>query len=79
MTKIGVIIPTCNPDRQIFLDNLMSRISRQTYKPDYVVRVDYPNSTDKPDLTKRYREGYELTKKNGCDFTIFMEDDDYFH
>jgi hypothetical protein len=78
MTKVGVIIPTCNPDRQMFLDNLMNRLSRQTYKPDYVVRINYPNNTDKPDLTKRYREGYELTKKNGCDLTVFMEDDDYY-
>lgn len=76
--KIGVITPTCSPERKPFLDFLKQRMQNQTKQPDEWIIVDYPNESNKIDVAKRYKEGITQAFKKGCDFVLFMEDDDYY-
>ena len=76
-TKIAVVIPTCNKDRKPFLDFLLSRIQRQTQRPDHVIVVDYPNGGG-VDITDRFKLGMNKAFDIGCDLVISMEDDDYY-
>lgn len=75
--KIGIVIPTCNKDRKSFLDFLLSRIDRQTKKVDTVNVVDFSNAGNN-DIYLRYKKGTEELFTSGCNFVIFMEDDDYY-
>jgi glycosyltransferase involved in cell wall biosynthesis len=77
-TKVGIVIPTCSKERKLFVDFLESRLQKQTVKPDVIAKIDYPNTTTKPDLAKRYREGAKKCFDAGCDFVLFIEDDDYY-
>ena len=76
-TKMAVVIPTCNKDRKPFLDFLLSRIQRQTQRPDHVIVVDYPNGGG-VDITDRFKLGMNKAFNIGCDLVISMEDDDYY-
>lgn len=74
--KIGVIIPT-RGDRPGFLENCLRMLSCQTVQPDIVEVVDFPAS-DKCDITKRYRMGYDRLRDKGLDVIALMEDDDWY-
>ena len=76
--KIGVIIPTCSPERKELLAFVEKRMAGQTLQADYIFKIDYPNQTDKPDLVKRYKDGFQKCKEAGCDFVLLVEDDDYY-
>jgi hypothetical protein len=76
--KVGLVTPTCSPERKPFLDFLDTQIAKQTRQPDEWIMVDYPNDSGKPDLTKRYKEGIQQAFDKGCDFVLFIEDDDYY-
>ena len=77
MTKIAVIIPTCDEARKPFLDFLMDRLARQTKKPDHVIVVDYQNNGS-IDITDRFKKGLNDAISLGCELIISMEDDDYY-
>ena len=79
--KIGVIIPDRN-DRPLFLANCLRMIESQTVKPDIIELVNDPTPdhipSDKPDITWRYRTGYERLRDKGLDCILFMENDDWY-
>lgn len=76
--KIGVIIPD-RSDRPKFLKNCLRMIEAQTIKPDIIELVDFPPKwTDKPDITLRYRTGYNTLRNQGLDCILLMENDDYY-
>jgi hypothetical protein len=76
--RIGIVIPTCNKDRKPFLDFLLNRIERQTLKVISVKVVDFPNEENTNDIYLRYKIGINELILRGCDFIVFMEDDDYY-
>lgn len=76
--KIGIVIPTCSPERKPFLDFVLARMQKQTRKPDFIALMNDPKIGKTPDLAKRYKEGIEKCVLNGCDFILFIEDDDYY-
>jgi len=76
--KIGVVIPTCSPERAELLAFVEKRLSEQTLVPDYIAKIDYPKEGSKPDLTKRYKDGIRKCFAAGCGFVLFIEDDDYY-
>lgn len=76
--KIGAVTPTCSVERKPFLDFLKKRVSEQTRKPDVHLIIDYPNPGKLPDLCKRFKEGIAQCFAEGCDFVVFLEDDDCY-
>jgi hypothetical protein len=78
--KIGVIIPDRN-DRPLFLKNCLRLLSEQTKKDFlYVVLVndDFGGDENVPDITKRYRLGYDKLRGKGLDCILLMENDDWY-
>jgi hypothetical protein len=76
--KIGVIIPDRN-DRPRLLENCMRMIKAQTIHPDIIELVnDEPKHKGIPDITWRYRTGYERLRNKGLDVIFLMENDDYY-
>ena len=76
--KIGIVIPTCSPERKEMLDWVISRMERQTTPPDYIALMDYEKVRKGPDLAERYKHGVADCFERGCDFVLFIEDDDYY-
>ncbi|MFP4018064.1 MAG: class I SAM-dependent methyltransferase [Bacteroidales bacterium] len=76
--KIGVVTPTRSSERKPFLDFLEKRIYGQTKQVDKWYLVDYPNNTQTPDLSKRYKKGITKAIEDKCNLIFFMEDDDYY-
>lgn len=76
--KIGIVIPTCSPERKEMLGWVMDRMKRQTTPPDYIALMDYPKIRKGPDLAERYKNGIKDCFERGCDFVLFIEDDDYY-
>lgn len=73
--KIGVLIPT--RDRPQFLEFALKQISKQSLQPDFIEIVNDAPLSDKPDVTWRYRIGFERLKHK-VDLIIFAEDDDNY-
>lgn len=76
--KVGVITPTCSPERKPFVDFLHKQMKRQTVQPNWWYIIDYPNETGQMDLTKRYKQAMNMAFNDGMDLVLFMEDDDYY-
>jgi len=76
--KIGIVIPTCSPERKPLLDFVLSRIKKQTMPVSHVAVVDFKKESAAPDLTKRYKIGIQECVEKGCNFILFFEDDDYY-
>ncbi|MFW6002559.1 MAG: class I SAM-dependent methyltransferase, partial [archaeon] len=76
--KIGVVTPTCSPERKPFLEFLEKRIYGQTKQVDKWYLVNYPNNSHIPDLAKRYKQGIKKAVEDECDLIFLMEDDDYY-
>lgn len=74
--KIGIIIPT-RGDRPGFLDNCLRLLKNQTVQPDIIKVMDYAPESEMPDITQRYRRGYEEIGDK-VDYIFFWEDDDYY-
>jgi len=74
--KIGVLIPT--RDRPEFLSHAIYLLENQSLTPDVVEIVDDKTDFDFPDVTWRYRTGFERIK-NKCDLVFCWEDDDWYH
>ncbi len=78
--KIGVVCPD-RGDRPKFLKNFRRMLKAQTLEPHEVLIVGTDEvrvSDDKPDITKRYRYGYDYMSKKGVDLIAFMENDDWY-
>lgn len=76
--KIGIVIPTCSPERKPLLDFVISRIKKQTMPVHHIAVVDFEKKSGAPDLTKRYKIGIQECIEKGCNFILFFEDDDYY-
>ncbi len=76
--KIACIIPDRN-DRPLFLEHCRKMLANQTVQVDLIWVVNAPATSEKPDITKRYRLGYELISDDGQFDVIFLiENDDYY-
>lgn len=76
--KIACIIPD-RSDRPQFLEQCRKMLLNQTVKVDHVELVNYAANSEKPDITERYRIGYERISKLGdFDVIFFIENDDYY-
>lgn len=76
--KIGIVIPD-RGDRPQLLENCLRMMENQTVVPDEIALVNFKPANDLPDLTKRYRIGYDTLTFKGCDCILFIENDDYYH
>lgn len=74
--NIAVIIPD-RGDRPEFTEFCLEKIRRQTIQPVQVLHMNYPPESNRPDITQRYRRGYELVRD---DITVIalMENDDWY-
>jgi hypothetical protein len=77
MATIGVLIPDRN-DRPQFLEHLFKMLEGQTMQPNFIELVNFPATSEAPDLTKRVRIGFETLKAKGCDCVLIMENDDWY-
>lgn len=75
--KVGIIIPDRN-DRPELLANCLRMIDAQTLKPTIIELVNDRAINDSPDITRRYRLGYERLRNKGLDVIAFMENDDWY-
>lgn len=77
--RIVVLVPD-RGDRPEFMAQCRKLIERQTLQPVHVEVVDYAPVNDDPDITPRYKFGYEkISKEIECDLIAFMENDDWYH
>lgn len=63
-------------DRPEFEKQMYKLIESQTRQPEVIHVVDYP-PINTPDLTERFRKGYEAISQY-CDVVFVMEVDDYY-
>lgn len=75
--KIGIIIPDRN-DRPMFLEKTLYMIGYQTKRPNHIEIVNYPAESNQPDITQRYRRGYEKMNELNVDLIFFIENDDWY-
>lgn len=75
--KVGILIPDRN-DRPEFLANCMRMMEAQTLQPTVIELVNDKPVNDKPDITTRYRLGYERLRGKGLDVIAFIENDDWY-
>jgi len=74
--RIGIILPT-RGDRSEFLEHAKKMIAYQTKQPDHVEIIVGEPESEYPDITYRYKTGYERLK-NKCDLIFAWEDDDWY-
>lgn len=74
--KIATITPS--RDRPKLFDNCRQMIDSQTIKPDNRYYICFDPESPKCDLVRRVRQGYELAKKDGIDWIVLFEDDDFY-
>jgi hypothetical protein len=76
--KIACIIPD-RSDRPQFLEQCQKMLKKQTAQIHYVLLVNNPAESEKPDITQRYRRGYEwVSKYDNFDVIFLIENDDYY-
>lgn len=75
--KVGILIPDRN-DRPEFLANCLRMIEAQTLKPHIIELVNDPHTDSRPDITKRYRLGYDRLRNKGLDVIALIENDDWY-
>ena len=76
--KIAALIPD-RGDRPGFLKKCLDQLRRQTRKVDEIHIVGFPPSSEKADITERYRDGYQRISSRGeIDLIFFIENDDYY-
>lgn len=76
--KIAALIPD-RGDRPAFLENCLRMLERQTVPLADVHIMNEPATSDQPDITYRYRVGYDFLSKKKYDLIAFIENDDYYH
>jgi len=72
---IAVIIPD-RGDRKLMTSNCLRMMAEQTIQPTIFLMDEKPKS-ELPDITYRYRKGYEQTKD--FELVFFIETDDWYH
>lgn len=79
--RLGIIIPD-RPGREVFTKQCFHLIGQQTIREKAVVYEfafeNAPPISDKPDITWRYRTGYEKFRGRGFDLIAFWENDDWY-
>ncbi len=75
--KVGIIIPD-RRDRPKLLANSLRMLEAQTLKPYCIALVNDKPISDKPDITWRYRKGYDFLREKGVDIIAFWENDDWY-
>ncbi len=75
--KVGIIIPD-RGDRPKLLANSLRMLEAQNLQPYYTVLINDEPKSDKPDITWRYRKGYDILRKKGLDIIVFWENDDWY-
>ena len=81
--RIAVIIPD-RLDRPNFLAQCKKMLDYQSVKPDATFLINYLPRSEKPDITQRYRTGYERVSElnlkhpeSAYDLIFFIENDDF--
>lgn len=74
--NIAVIIPDRN-DRPEFTRFCLEKLNRQTLKPSQIIHVNEPPKSQKPDITYRYRTGYNKVNSD-IDLVALIENDDWY-
>lgn len=77
--KVATITPSRGTEREPFLLYAREQMDMQSLQPDSRYFIAYTPENEHADLTKRVKSGYELAKKEGCDWVIVWEDDDAYH
>jgi hypothetical protein len=76
--RVVVIIPD-RGDRPKFMMNCHRMMLAQTLAPVRIIHVDYPASSERPDITARYKVGYHVASGMAdVDLIAFIENDDYY-
>lgn len=75
--RIGIIIPD-RGDRPELLENCLRMIKTQTIQPCAVELVNHAPNSKSPDITERYRIGYDRLRNKNLDVIAFMENDDWY-
>jgi hypothetical protein len=76
--KIAVLIPD-RGDRPHFTSNCISLIGKQSLQPVKILQVNHKPSSERIDITERYRIGYNLLSNSmDIDLIAFIENDDYY-
>lgn len=77
--RIGIIIPD-RGDRPKLMDNCLRMLKAQTIIPVYqhLVKANYPPESNLPDITQRYRRGYDILRNQDLDVIAFIENDDWY-
>ncbi len=65
-------------DRAVLLDHLRWQVSRFTVPHDGHIIVNYPATSERPDLKDRLRKGYVVAKGAGADWVTILENDDFY-
>lgn len=76
--RLGVIIPT-RGDRPKLLENCLRQLKAQTFQPEIIELVNDTPLNKHPDITWRYRLGYDRLRNKGLDLIALIEDDDWYH
>ena len=75
--RLAAIIPD-RGDRPKMLDNCLRMMADQTVPPEIFLMNDRPKD-ERPDITYRYRKGYEIVSRGKFDLVFFIESDDWYH
>lgn len=75
--RIAVLIPD-RGDRPLFLENCLRMMRHQTLRVDHIEIVSDKPKSDKPDITWRYRTGYDRLRGKHFDLIAFIENDDWY-
>ncbi len=74
---VAAIIPD-RGDRPKMLANCLRMMSEQTLQPE-IFLIDEEPKSELPDITYRYKKGYDLVSKGDYDLVFFIESDDWYH
>ena len=75
--RIGIIIPD-RGDRPELLKNCLRMLKTQTIQPVAVELVNHAPISERPDITERYRIGYDKLRNKNLDVIAFIENDDWY-
>lgn len=77
--KLAVLIPD-RGDRPKLMRNCLRMMAGQSVLPDHleIVNFDPQPNNQQPDITERYRVGYEKLRGKGFDVIALIENDDWY-
>lgn len=77
MGDFAIIVPD-RGDRKQFYDHCLSQINRFTVKPKKLYLMNEKPLNNKFDLVFRIKQGVELAKRDGFEWVLIVENDDYY-